>query len=445
MPTTNSGGFVTQPPLALTTISAARELVGDHCINAIRVRVSGNITADDAGWKRVTQIAQQIHQQTSLTVQVTLGSSPQPTLVYVPGVKAGERGAEQNITPVGWVEERWIHIGVALTYLGQLGQTRLLLLGAVLLVCLGYLWVTLSSLVAAQRRELAVLSALGWRPWHPASTFLAQTLFLSVGGGIAGIGIALLIVALLGASPPWEIVAWTLPVVVGLALISVLYPLWQIWRIQPAEVLRAGATISSENRSRLDHLSTSFWSQLPAVGGMALRNLARSHWRAVIAMASLFLSAALLTVMVDGILAFRQTLQGTLLGDYVLVQTAIPQIAGAVFALLLTFLSVADLLLLQVRERQKEICLLQAVGWRPNVVQRLFVQEGLILAIVGAVPGALVALIILNAQRAASGSVPAPFVALGAVVLMLIVAAFATLPAVRSVNRLPMSDVLRAE
>lgn len=69
-----------------------------------------------------------------------------------------------------------------------------------------------------------------------------------------------------------------------------------------------------------------------------------------------------------------------------------PQIAGAVFAILLTFLSVADLLLLQVRERQKEIGLLQAVGWHAKLVQRLFVQEGLILAVVGAVPGVLVAL-----------------------------------------------------
>ncbi|HEY6410572.1 MAG TPA: hypothetical protein VIY29_24235, partial [Ktedonobacteraceae bacterium] len=37
LPTTNTAGFVMQPPLALTTIAAARELVGDHCISAIRV------------------------------------------------------------------------------------------------------------------------------------------------------------------------------------------------------------------------------------------------------------------------------------------------------------------------------------------------------------------------------------------------------------------------
>ncbi len=98
-----------------------------------------------------------------------------------------------------------------------------------------------------------------------------------------------------------------------------------------------------------------------------MRNLARSRPRTVITVGSLFLSAILLVLMFSGILALRQTLVGTLLGDFVLLQTAVPQIAGCVFAVLLSFLSVADLLLLRVRERQQEIALLQAIGWRPAV------------------------------------------------------------------------------
>ncbi|MDQ6660831.1 MAG: ABC transporter permease, partial [Chloroflexota bacterium] len=400
---------------------------------------------DENGWKRVSQVAQEIHQRTGLQVIVTLGSSPRPTLVYVPGVPKNYYGSTRDISPLGWVEERWIAIGVGIVYLHQLGETQALLLSAVLLVCLGYLAVTLSSVVAAQRRELAILSALGWRPWHPIGTFLSQTLILSLSGGIVGIGVALLMTFLIGASPPWLIVAWTLPAMLGLALLSALYPIWHLWRIAPAEVLRAGTSVSTESTSRLGRLQTAFWSRLPAVGGMALRNLTRSRWRAVIALGSLFLSAILLTVTIDGLLAFRQTLQGTLLGDYALLQTAVPQIAGAVFALLLTFLSVADLLLLQVRERQKEIGLLQAIGWRSSIVQRLFVQEGLTLAVAGAVPGVLVALGVLTAQHAAQGSIPASLIALGTVLVLLCVTALATIPAIRAINRLPMTDVLRAE
>ncbi|MGI9062065.1 MAG: ABC transporter permease [Ktedonobacteraceae bacterium] len=445
LPTTNPAGFTLASPLALTTLAAARQIRGDNCISVIRIRVAGNITPDDAGWKRVTQVAQDIEQRTGLRAIVTLGSSPKPTLVYIPGISKGYYGATQDIAPLGWVEERWISIGVGIIYLGQLGATQTLLLSAVLLVCFGYLAVTLTSLVSSQRRELALLSALGWRPWHPAGTFLGQTLLLALGGGLGGIGLALLLIFLIGSNPPWLIVAWTLPVVLALALLSALYPLWHLCRIHPAEALREGTTVSSKGTSRLSRWSAVLWSRFPAVGSMALRNLTRSRLRAVIAIGSLFLSAILLTVMIDGLLAFRQTLQGTLLGEYILLQTAVPQLAGASFAVLLTFLSVADLLLIQVRERQKEIGLLQAVGWRAHLVQRLFVQEGLTLAVVGAVPGVLVALWILTAHHAAQGSIPALVVGAGAVVVMLVVAGLATLPAIRAINRLPLMDVLRAE
>lgn len=167
LPTTNSAGFMLQPPLALTTLNAARKLRGDTIISAIRVRVSGVEAANPASWKRVQQVAGLIHQRTNLPVQVTLGSSPKPTFIYVPGVKQGQFGATQSIAPVGWVEERWIAVGASIIYLAQLGATRLLLLGAVLTVCLGYIIVALSTLATSQRTEFAVLSALGWRPGNP--------------------------------------------------------------------------------------------------------------------------------------------------------------------------------------------------------------------------------------------------------------------------------------
>src|SRR2546427_13053458 len=149
--------------------------------------------------------------------------------------------------------------------------------------------------------------------------------------------------------------------------------------------------------------------------------------------------------MFTGVLSLHQVLQGTLLGDYVLLQTAVPQIAGCVIAIILTFLSVADLLLLHVRERQQEIGLLQAVGWRPGWIQRLFVQEGLTLAMIGAIPGVLVAQWILSIQHSTQDIIPTPLVALGAVSLLALVAACAAIPALRALSRLQVADVLRAE
>ncbi len=441
LPTTNHAGYLLQPPLALTTLAAARQLVGDNLINAIRVRVAGVSQANQESWKQVQRVAGLIHQRTGLTVVITLGSSPSPTLVFVPGANQGQFGQNPAIAPTGWVEERWISIGASVLYLAQLGATRLLLLLAVLAVCLGYLVVAFSALLTAQRREFALLSALGWPPWQHARLFLMQALLFALGGGVIGVGAALLLTALLEAIPIWLVVIWTLPALLVLALVCSLYPLWRIWLIQPGEILRAGATIASP---RAGLLRMPVWSFLSSIDVLVLRNLTRARPRTLITIGSLFLSALLLVLMVSSILALRQTLVGTLLGTFVLVQTAVPQIAGSVFALLLTFLSVADLLLLQVRERQQEIGVLQAVGWRPRLVQRLFAREGILLALIGAVPGALVAEIILSTQHDIQNAV-APLIGVGAVALLVLVAGLATIPALRAVGRMPVVEVLRAE
>ena len=443
LPTTNQAGFLTQPPLALTTLVAAQELKGDNIISAIRVRVSGVDAADPASWKRIQQAAALIEQRTHLHVLVTLGSSPRPTLVYVPGVAGGQVGAQQTIAPIGWIEERWIAIGTSIVYVAQLGATRLLLIGAVLAVCLGYIVISFSSLAAAQRSEFAVLSALGWRPWQPARLFLTQALLLALIGGALGLGIALLISRLLSAIPVWLMVIWTLPTVLVLAVLSSLYPLWLIGRINPAEILRASAPIAPSRAERL--WGFPLWSFIPPLWMFVVRNLSRARLRTLLTIVSLFLSTVLLMLMFSGILALRQALTGTLLGNFVLLQTAVPQIAGCVFAVLLSFLSVTDLLLLQVRERQREIGLLQALGWRAGLVQRMFVQEGVTVALLGSVTGVLTAAWILAVQHTSQQLLSPVLLALGTVALMALVAALATIPALRTIKRMQVNDILRAE
>jgi len=247
----------------------------------------------------------------------------------------------------------------------------------------------------------------------------------------------------LSATPIWLIVMWTLPVMLALALVSSLYPLWLIWHIRPAEILRAGASISAGRAGRLR--GWLLWSFFSPTWALVVRNLARSRPRTVLTIVSLCLSTILLVVMFSSILTLRQTLTGTLLGDFVLLQTAIPQIAGCVFAALLSFLSVTNLLLLQVRERQREIGLLQAIGWRAGLVQRMFVQEGIVVALLGSLPGVLVAAWILTLQHTGQKVVAPLFIIVGAVVFMALVAALATIPALRAINRMQVNDILRAE
>ena len=78
-------------------------------------------------------------------------------------------------------------------------------------------------------------------------------------------------------------------------------------------------------------------------------------------------------------------------------------------------------------------------------MQRLFVQEGLTLAVIGTIPGVLVAQWIVYMQHATQDILPTPLVALGAVSLLVLVAACAAIPALRAMSRLQVADILRAE
>src|SRR5579862_2094421 len=351
LPTTNPAGFILQAPLAFTTLAAAEQLEGDHLISVIRVRISGVSGANNASWQRIEQIAQEIERQTGLKALVTLGSSPQPTLVYVSGVSRGQDHSARAIAPEGWVQERWITLGAALIYLGQLGSLRLLILGATLFVCLGYTSITLTSLASAQRKELAILSALGWRSQTITRSFLGQALILAGIGAGVGVALAVAIAGAIGVAPPLAIVIGALPLTLGLALLSAAYPLIQLRRLRPAEAFRVGSSIADAGAhahrvtratatraaSSRAHTPGGMLSRLPTVSGLAVRNLLRSRLRALISIGSLFCSAILLIVVVESILSLRATLQGTLLGNAVLAQTAAPQIAGGVFAIVLTF------------------------------------------------------------------------------------------------------------
>ncbi|WP_376795614.1 FtsX-like permease family protein [Thermogemmatispora sp.] len=449
LPTTNQAGFTLEPPFALTTLAAARQILGDRCISVIRVRVAGNVTPDQAGWERVARVAQEIHERTGLGAIVTLGASPRPTLVYVPGLRAGQMpGVTQTIPPLGWVEERWITIGAGLLYLNQLSSTQMVLLLVIVLVCLGSVLVTIQALMVAQRREFAILVALGWHPRHLAALLLGQVLALSLSGGLAGLGLALLLCLLLGLSPPVSLLAWALPGLFGLALSGVLLPLQRLWRLQPAILFRTGTAIRP-TRPRgahlLGHRSSTWGSWLAPLGTLAVRNLLRTPIQTLLMASSLLLSTVLLVVSASSLLALRQLLQGTLLGQEVLLQTAGSQLASVAFAILLTFLSVADLLALQVHERQSEIGLLQAVGWPPSLVQGVILRESVLLALATTPPGIGLALVLLRSLQFWPSVESLLLVGVGTICFLTLVAALAALPALRAISRLRLPDLLRRE
>jgi ABC-type antimicrobial peptide transport system permease subunit len=77
-------------------------------------------------------------------------------------------------------------------------------------------WVALSGLVAERQREIGVMKAVGWRARDVTRTFLAESLLLSLMGGLIGIVLGLAATLGIGALPaPATPLSQTLP---GLAV-----------------------------------------------------------------------------------------------------------------------------------------------------------------------------------------------------------------------------------
>jgi hypothetical protein len=100
-----------------------------------------------------------------------------------------------------------------------------------------------------------------------------------------------------------------------------------------------------------------------SIAAYAKSGLVRRPGRTAISAATLGLAVACLTGLLIATFAFRGSVAGSLLGNYVTVQIRVVDYLSAGLAVLLACFSVADLLALTVRERAAEIVTLKATGW----------------------------------------------------------------------------------
>jgi ABC-type antimicrobial peptide transport system permease subunit len=127
---------------------------------------------------------------------------------------------------------------------------------------------------------------------------------------------------------------------------------------------------------------------------MALSNLLRLPGRTLLGSAALLVGVAALAFLFAVNLAFRGTLVGTLLGQVISVQVRAVDYVSVALAVVLGAFSVADVLFLNLRERAPEIVTLRTTGWRESHLVRLVALEGVGIGLVGAVPGALLGLLL---------------------------------------------------
>ncbi len=101
--------------------------------------------------------------------------------------------------------------------------------------------------VLERRGEIGVRRALGAKKTHIAAQFLIESILLTALGGLAGITLGLVVVAVVTQVLDWPMtlepafIAIGLAVTVGVGLVSGLYPSWRASRMDPAEAVRPAA------------------------------------------------------------------------------------------------------------------------------------------------------------------------------------------------------------
>lgn len=172
---------------------------------------------------------------------------------------------------------------------------------------------TMLMSVFERTREIGVLRAVGWRPRQVLRMILAESLLLSLLGGVVGLGAGAGLTSVVAASPvmagltkgevPMTLVVQALTTALVLGAVGGIYPAWRASRLPPVEAL------SYDGGSARGKAVT-----IP-FGGMALRGLVRQRMRTSLTVVGLgigVLSVILIASLGEGAMSvFGSLFSGT--------------------------------------------------------------------------------------------------------------------------------------
>jgi len=441
-PTMNLGGYVAQPPLLLTTITAMEQMLSQSCyllpsevgpggscaryadtdaaapISAIRVRVANVHGFEPVDRARILAVATAIKKATGLQVDITAGSSPTTVDVDLPAGCCGE--------PALTVAEGWVRKGAALVVLDAVDAKSLVLFVLVLVVCVLFLANGAYASVRSRRTELGVLACLGWGRAALFRLVLGELAAVGFLAGLVGAALAEVLALALHLQLPWWHAILVVPIALGLACIAGLAPAYAATRGRPLDAVYAVAG-GGGHHGPIHHVS-----------GIARANILRRPARLVSGALGLFIGVAAFAVLLAVQLAFQGQVVGTALGDVVSVQVRGVDLIAAVLALLLGALSVADVLAVNLRDREGEQAVLAATGWRPATLFRLAFTEGMVVGIVGAIAGGAVGLL-LAAILTGSALAVFPASVLASLIGLMLVGAVLMVPAWQASQTAPVA------
>ncbi|WP_052131450.1 FtsX-like permease family protein [Planococcus sp. CAU13] len=379
-PTNDDYGFLTKPPLVLTTLEAAAQVLGETPISAIRVNVKGVELMDEESEALLQKVAAEIEKQTGLITDITLGSSPQLALTHLPGLDDGEA--------LGWVQQPWIKIGSSISIFKEAKIGMSGVIASVILVAIVYVFASSIIMLFARKKEFAVLLALGWRPSQ-----LSKLLFLEatiLGGLVALISWFILGAFFVSGSVDTSAFRVFLIGVSGLAIywLGSLIPIALIRRIKPFESMRSGEV---SHRSKRIVRSES-------VIGMSFNNLFSQWQRSVLSVFAIAVPTSLFIFFLFVTFRLKGVLYATWLGEFVALEVGTMHYVAMGVALLIAILTTTEIMWQNVSERQAQIAVLKATGWQNSRVRALVLWEGILTGLLAGIIGMAIALAIIYAM-----------------------------------------------
>jgi putative ABC transport system permease protein len=434
LPTQNLGGLVTQPVDLITSLSALPALhnigyygsnlpIADP-ISVIRVRVAGVTGPNAVSLERIKEVAQQIAVSTHLDVDIVAGSSPEPVTIDLPAGRFGQ--------PALSLSEGWIKKGVAVSILRAVDRSSLVLFVLILIVCALFVANSATAAVRGRRRELGVLTCLGWTRTRLFGAVLGELAAIGLLAGLLAAAASLPAAALLGLHASAGRALLAVPAAVAVAVVAGAPPAWLAARADPVAAVRPPV------------LGVRRGHQPGGVTAMAMRNVARTPGRALIGTVSLAVGITALTLLTAVSFAFRGVVVGSLLGDAVAVQVRSVDYIAVAVTVVLGILAVADVVFLNIAERAAELATLRAMGWGEPALSRLVITEGTVIGLTGSLAGAALG---LAGAAEFTGQLPVSLCLLAAAACIAgtaITATAAFLPA-RTLNRLPTARLLAEE
>ncbi|MGV8908080.1 MAG: FtsX-like permease family protein [Propionicimonas sp.] len=375
----NPAGYLQDPPSLLISLDSLPKFHATYTglnatapISAVRVRVAGVTGVDPVSRERIRVAAEQVQQATGLDVDITLGSSVTYRTVSLPATDLGSPALQLN--------EAWIKKGVAVTISDALDTKSLALFILVLISAALTVAIAATASVRARRRELAILSCLGWRPGRLRMLVLTEALVLGLGAGVVGAGVAVPVGQMFGLPVDPARLWLAIPIACVLNLVGAL--------AAAVDAGRSGLVASLNDVSRLARALP-----LKARGpvGVGITMLVQRPRHLALGALAVAVGTAAVAVVVEVNWIFAGTVVGSVLGDAVAVQTQASDVVAVAVIAVLALISVAVVLFTGATEDAPALAALRAVGWRDRSIAVLITSQGAIIGLIGAVVGLLVA------------------------------------------------------